>query len=47
MLIQNTNPVGGGRRNLLKVREGFQRPDLFVCVHEQFHDRDGRLWPTS
>jgi anaerobic selenocysteine-containing dehydrogenase len=35
LLIQNTNPMvvspDSGR-----VREGFRRDDLFVCVHEQF-----------
>jgi anaerobic selenocysteine-containing dehydrogenase len=35
MLIQNTNPlvVAPGQE---KVRRGFSREDLFVCVHEQF-----------
>src|SRR6202035_3558231 len=35
LLIQNTNPMvvshDSGR-----VRQGFRRDDLFVCVHEQF-----------
>jgi anaerobic selenocysteine-containing dehydrogenase len=35
MLIQNTNPVVVCPESL-KVREGFLRDDLFVCVHEQF-----------
>ncbi|MDY0883793.1 molybdopterin oxidoreductase family protein [Dongia soli] len=35
MLIQNTNPVVVCPDSL-KVREGFLRDDLFVCVHEQF-----------
>ena len=35
MLVQNTNPmVVAPDHN--KVREGFARDDLFVCVHEQF-----------
>ena len=34
-LIQNTNPVAVSPETL-KVREGFARDDLFVCVHEQF-----------
>ena len=35
MLIQNTNPMNVAPETL-KVREGFTRDDLFVCVHEQF-----------
>ncbi len=35
MLIQNTNPMVVAPESL-KVREGFRRDDLFVCVHEQF-----------
>jgi anaerobic selenocysteine-containing dehydrogenase len=35
LLIQNTNPVVVCPDSL-KVREGFLREDLFVCVHEQF-----------
>src|SRR6185437_5941333 len=35
MLIQNTNPAVVAPESL-KVREGFRRSDLFVCVHEQF-----------
>lgn len=35
MLIQNTNPVAVAPEQL-RVREGFAREDLFVCVHEQF-----------
>ncbi len=35
MLIQNTNPmVVAPDQN--RVRQGFHRDDLFVCVHEQF-----------
>jgi anaerobic selenocysteine-containing dehydrogenase len=35
LFIQNTNPVTVCPEGL-KVREGFAREDLFVCVHEQF-----------
>ena len=35
MLIQNTNPMLVAP-DLAKVRDGFEREDLFVCVHEQF-----------
>ncbi len=35
MLIQNTNPMAVCPETL-KVRDGFARDDLFVCVHEQF-----------
>ncbi len=35
MLIQNTNPMAVAPETA-KVREGFLRDDLFVCVHEQF-----------
>ena len=35
LLIQNTNPIMVSPSSL-KVREGFMRSDLFVCVHEQF-----------
>lgn len=35
LFIQNTNPMNVAP-DLGKVREGFQRDDLFVCVHEQF-----------
>ncbi len=35
MIIQNTNPVVVCPDSL-KVRDGFLRDDLFVCVHEQF-----------
>jgi anaerobic selenocysteine-containing dehydrogenase len=35
MLIQNTNPVVVAPDSN-KVRRGFLRDDLFVCVHEQF-----------
>jgi anaerobic selenocysteine-containing dehydrogenase len=35
MLVQNTNPMAVAPESA-KVREGFSREDLFVCVHEQF-----------
>ena len=35
LLIQNTNPVNIAPEQE-KVRRGFAREDLFVCVHEQF-----------
>jgi Anaerobic dehydrogenases, typically selenocysteine-containing len=35
MFVQNTNPVSVAP-DQTKVREGFARDDLFVCVHEQF-----------
>ena len=35
MLVQNTNPLAVAP-NQGKVRRGFSREDLFVCVHEQF-----------
>ncbi|MEN8195235.1 MAG: molybdopterin oxidoreductase family protein [Pseudomonadota bacterium] len=35
LIIQNTNPVVVCPDSF-KVREGFLRDDLFVCVHEQF-----------
>jgi anaerobic selenocysteine-containing dehydrogenase len=35
MLIQNTNPVVVAPESA-KVKAGFMREDLFVCVHEQF-----------
>ena len=35
MLIQNTNPVSVAPEQD-KVKRGFAREDLFVCVHEQF-----------
>ena len=34
-LIQNTNPMAVAPETAL-VRAGFERDDLFVCVHEQF-----------
>jgi len=35
MIIQNTNPIAVAPESE-KVRQGFLRDDLFVCVHEQF-----------
>ena len=35
LFIQNTNPMNVAP-DLLKVRAGFARDDLFTCVHEQF-----------
>ena len=35
MLIQNTNPISVAPETN-RVRRGFARDDLFVCVHEQF-----------
>jgi anaerobic selenocysteine-containing dehydrogenase len=35
LLIQNTNPMAVCPESN-KVRQGFSREDLFVCVHEQF-----------
>jgi anaerobic selenocysteine-containing dehydrogenase len=35
LIIQNTNPVSVAP-DQNKVKEGFAREDLFVCVHEQF-----------
>jgi anaerobic selenocysteine-containing dehydrogenase len=35
MLIQNTNPLSIAP-DQTKVKQGFAREDLFVCVHEQF-----------
>ena len=35
LIIQNTNPVSVAP-DQSKVKEGFAREDLFVCVHEQF-----------
>jgi anaerobic selenocysteine-containing dehydrogenase len=42
LFIQNTNPVAVAPESAL-VREGFLRPDLFVCVHEQFMTETARL----
>jgi anaerobic selenocysteine-containing dehydrogenase len=42
MLIQNTNPMAVAPDSL-RVREGFARDDLFVCVHEQFLTDTARM----
>jgi len=49
LFIQNTNPMVVAPESGL-VHQGFRRDDLFVCVHEQFHDRDrpdGRYRPAG
>ncbi|BAT60949.1 putative dimethyl sulfoxide reductase chain YnfE precursor [Variibacter gotjawalensis] len=42
MLIQNTNPATVAP-DQTKVRRGFARDDLFVCVHEQFMTETARI----
>jgi anaerobic selenocysteine-containing dehydrogenase len=42
LLIQNTNPVTVAPDSN-KVRRGFLRDDLFVCVHEQFMTETARM----
>ena len=42
MLIQNTNPVTVAP-DQSRVRRGFARDDLFVCVHEQFMTETARM----
>ena len=42
MLIQNTNPVSVAP-DQSKVKRGFARDDLFVCVHEQFMTETARM----
>ncbi len=42
MLIQNTNPVSIAP-DQEKVKSGFGRDDLFVCVHEQFMTDTARM----
>jgi anaerobic selenocysteine-containing dehydrogenase len=42
MLIQNTNPMATAPESA-KVRQGFAREDLFVCVHEQFMTDTARM----
>lgn len=42
LFIQNTNPALVAP-DLRKVREGFARDDLFVCVHEQFMTETAEL----
>ena len=42
LFVQNTNPVVVAPDST-RVRRGFLRPDLFVCVHEQFMTETARL----
>jgi len=42
LFIQNTNPMNVAPE-LGKVRDGFRRDDLFVCVHEQFLTDTARM----
>jgi anaerobic selenocysteine-containing dehydrogenase len=42
MLVQNTNPMSVAP-DQERVRRGFSRPDLFVCVHEQFMTDTARM----
>lgn len=42
MLVQNTNPMSVAP-DLNRVRAGFARDDLFVCVHEQFMTETARM----
>lgn len=42
MIVQNTNPVNVAPEQA-KVRAGFSRDDLFVCVHEQFMTDTARM----
>jgi anaerobic selenocysteine-containing dehydrogenase len=42
LLIQNTNPMAVAP-DLSRVRAGFLRDDLFVCVHEQFMTDTARM----
>ncbi|WP_135077593.1 molybdopterin-dependent oxidoreductase [Terasakiella sp. SH-1] len=42
LFIQNTNPVAVAP-DTSKVRKGFMREDLFVCVHEQFMTETAKL----
>ena len=42
LLIQNTNPVEVAPEQRL-VKRGFEREDLFVCVHEQFMTATARM----
>jgi anaerobic selenocysteine-containing dehydrogenase len=42
LLIQNTNPVSVAP-DQEKVKRGFARRDLFVCVHEQFLTETARM----
>ncbi len=42
MFVQNTNPMNVAP-DLARVRAGFMREDLFVCVHEQFLTDTARM----
>ena len=42
LIIQNTNPVSVAP-DQNKVKQGFAREDLFVCVHEQFMTETARM----
>lgn len=42
MLVQNTNPVSVAP-DQERVKQGFARDDLFVCVHEQFMTETARM----
>ena len=42
LIIQNTNPVSVAP-DQTKVKQGFLRDDLFVCVHEQFMTETARM----
>ncbi len=42
LLIQNTNPLAVAP-DQNRVRAGFEREDLFVCVHEQFMTETARM----
>ncbi len=42
MIVQNTNPVSVAP-DQNKVKQGFARDDLFVCVHEQFMTETARM----
>jgi len=42
LFIQNTNPVSVAPEQT-RVRAGFARDDLFVCVHEQFMTETARM----
>ncbi len=42
MLIQNTNPMTVAPESA-RVRAGFARDDLFVCVHEQFMTETAKM----
>jgi len=42
LFVQNTNPMNVAP-DLARVRDGFARDDLFVCVHEQFLTDTARM----